>query len=1612
MIWGGAGPTPAGAQSTPAADLQAIRAKAENQDPEALNALGNAYTSALLGLKQDFNEAAKWYRLAADKGYAPAQFNLGLASELGRGMPADDRQAFKYYLMAAEQGFAAAQFNVGNMYSAGRGVGKDLFEANLWYKQAAEKGVLEAQFNLGLAYEAGRGVKKDEAQAARWYKQAADRGFVRAQYNLGLLLEDGRGVPKNENAAAAYYRAAAEQDFPSAQNNYGVMMSEGRGGLTKDPVQALFWLSLAAQNGSSPAARDFVAKSLSSGQRAAANQLLADHQAGKGWPTSGGSGALIAASSPTGSGALAASAREQELAAALEQARQANSRLAESNQRLELEKAQLAQELSQSGASANQIEPLREQSRRLVAELQTLTAAKDAAEKTAEALAQKVDIAHEQLAQQKAAAAAAPAVDGAKLQGEISTLSARLELATDSTEKLKEANRQLGETLSRTQKELDQLKTAAQSVPTVAAATGVDAGKYEQEIAALNGKLADSAGTLEQLKQTNQQLTEAAARAEQDKVRIAANAERATAALAQQVQDAQQELTRQKALAAAAPPVDASNYDRQIAALTAQLAQASGSLEQLKLSNQQLAATASRVQKENEALTAAAKEAPSGPTPGKYTASGSDKDAILANLQRDNARLNDEVKRSTRELLSLNQQLRTLRNQSGKTPSATVAGAGENAASAEMRTENQRVDTNNTRLQGQRDVAVSDAENLVRQLGEARSEITRLNEQIQQLRSTRQSTDAASDQLGQLTSKVALATQEAERLQAENSHLAARVAELEKVGRAGPDTTSLAPELAQTKQQLQALQADQAGLAKLVEEKSKAVQTGRAELDALQQKLALSEQQVADQATARKSQEQMVQQLTAENHNLADRARQAEEALAAQKAQPAVDQMGPLKQQLAEMRDQSENLIRENQSLAAKAAKEHTEAVQAQARVAALEGDLREAQKKSAGRGTGQDDLKKQLAEANQALVKSNANVNELQAAAAVTAQELAAAQARLAALETELSQAPKKSTDQLAGQDEWKLQLAAAERAQQESAARVTELTAANEKLENSLQAAAQRGDAADALRAELAKLQRETADLASERETSSRLSKVAEEAAALRLKAEQLVQANADLTGSLNGLRSELAQSQNRAAELEKQLEEARTIRTRGGDDSKKLQGDLADANQSVEKLTATVADLTAVNDRLEKDLENERKSTAAALAAQDQAVTAARPDAYQMEISTLQAHIKEVEGQMEVERSNTAKEIATMAAQLQRTRDTNKALTDANRALVNAKQSEQPTVDKDQYDQLQAKVGNLTSAADEARRQNRKLTEDVQRITGEREALKQQLDDAHKVASVMPGLADEKAALQERLEAVGTQLGKTQQEMEALQKQFSEVTAQAAASKQAADKAQADLLALQTRAAEAEKASESHGATAAELTQINAKLETEREDMRRLVESYRADINRLTASVRTAEQQRVDANRGAQQNIDALSAQLGQLRRDLESARTAQSRIVEANTAQERERVATIAQLRTENAALAARLNQAQGTLDQIAAAARLGTPASTIATGGTVPLRPVTAPATQVPEARYHTVVEGDSLSRISMRYYGTSNRWQEIFNANRDVLQGSSTLRVGMQLRIP
>src|SRR4030095_13825372 len=54
----------------------------------------------------------------------------------------------------------------------------------------------------------------------------------------------------------------------------------------------------------------------------------------------------------------------------------------------------------------------------------------------------------------------------------------------------------------------------------------------------------------------------------------------------------------------------------------------------------------------------------------------------------------------------------------------------------------------------------------------------------------------------------------------------------------------------------------------------------------------------------------------------------------------------------------------------------------------------------------------------------------------------------------------------------------------------------------------------------------------------------------------------------------------------------------------------------------------------------------------------------------------------------------------------------------------------------------------------------------------------------------------------------------------------------------------------------------------------------------------------------------------------------------------------------------------------------------------------------------------PEAKYYTVVAGDSLSKISKAQYGDANKYMTIFEANRPMLQHPDKIYPGQVLRIP
>ena len=50
-----------------------------------------------------------------------------------------------WYKKAADKGYALAQYNLGILYEGGKGVKKDVQQAKIWYKKAADQGEQNAE---------------------------------------------------------------------------------------------------------------------------------------------------------------------------------------------------------------------------------------------------------------------------------------------------------------------------------------------------------------------------------------------------------------------------------------------------------------------------------------------------------------------------------------------------------------------------------------------------------------------------------------------------------------------------------------------------------------------------------------------------------------------------------------------------------------------------------------------------------------------------------------------------------------------------------------------------------------------------------------------------------------------------------------------------------------------------------------------------------------------------------------------------------------------------------------------------------------------------------------------------------------------------------------------------------------------------------------------------------------------------------------------------------------------------------------------------------------------------------------------------------------------------
>ncbi len=126
---------------------------------------------------------------------------------------ADYSGAIAIWRTLAEAGDADAQFNLGQAYRLGRGVPLDLSVAKIWFERAARSGHVDAETTLGLlTFQNG-----DRAAGLKWLKAAADQGEPRALLVYGTALFNGDGVPQDRVLAYAYVSRAAAQGLEPAQ---------------------------------------------------------------------------------------------------------------------------------------------------------------------------------------------------------------------------------------------------------------------------------------------------------------------------------------------------------------------------------------------------------------------------------------------------------------------------------------------------------------------------------------------------------------------------------------------------------------------------------------------------------------------------------------------------------------------------------------------------------------------------------------------------------------------------------------------------------------------------------------------------------------------------------------------------------------------------------------------------------------------------------------------------------------------------------------------------------------------------------------------------------------------------------------------------------------------------------------------------------------------------------------------------------------------------------------------------------------------------------------------------------------------------------------------------
>jgi TPR repeat protein len=124
----------------------------------------------------------------AQSGDVWAMLNVGAAYDNGTfGQQVDPEKAVFWYRQAAQKGLAKAQFALAHSYATGNGLKQSYIKALPWMHQAALQGEVDAMYLLGVMHAEGLGTTIDVEQAKSWLEKAAAQEHLDAADYLKKL---------------------------------------------------------------------------------------------------------------------------------------------------------------------------------------------------------------------------------------------------------------------------------------------------------------------------------------------------------------------------------------------------------------------------------------------------------------------------------------------------------------------------------------------------------------------------------------------------------------------------------------------------------------------------------------------------------------------------------------------------------------------------------------------------------------------------------------------------------------------------------------------------------------------------------------------------------------------------------------------------------------------------------------------------------------------------------------------------------------------------------------------------------------------------------------------------------------------------------------------------------------------------------------------------------------------------------------------------------------------------------------------------------------------------------------------------------------------------------